>query len=111
MQMILTLLSKRTEQMKRKKTGVQSIGCVVQHQLLNLRLESFRVEHEFIVNMTNVRAPTSSFTNLQILDKEHATEIYGRLLTRKSVSLLTLRPVYYKKNYIFPDVKPEMLYV
>ena len=52
-------------------------------------------EHEFIVNMTNVRAPTSFFTNMRILDKEHATEIYGRLLTRKSISSLTLRLVAY----------------
>ena len=34
-------------------------------------------EHEFVVNMKNVRAPTSSFTNMQILDKEHAIEIYA----------------------------------
>ena len=26
-----------------KKTGVQSFGCVIQYQLLNLRLESFRI--------------------------------------------------------------------
>ena len=25
-------------------------------------------EHEFVVNMTNVQAPTSSFTNMRILD-------------------------------------------
>ena len=47
-------------------------------------------EHEFVVNMTNVRAPTSSFTNIWILNKEHAIEIYERLLTKKSVSSLTL---------------------
>ena len=34
-------------------------------------------EHEFVVNMTNVRAPTSLFTNMWILDEEHATEIYA----------------------------------
>ena len=34
-------------------------------------------KHEFVVNMTNVRAPISSFTNMQILDKEHAIEIYA----------------------------------
>ena len=33
-------------------------------------------EHEFVVNMTNVRAPTS-FTNMLILDEEHAIEIYA----------------------------------
>ena len=52
-------------------------------------------EHEFIVNMTNIRAPTSSFTNMRIPDEEHATKIYGRLLTKKSVSSLTLRPMAY----------------
>ena len=56
-------------------------------------------EHEFVVNMTNVRAPTSSFTNMWILDEEHATEIYARLLTKQSISSLTLRPVsYYDVN-------------
>ena len=52
-------------------------------------------EHEFIVNMTNVRAATSPFTNMRILDEEHAKEIYARLLTRRTVSSLTLRPVSY----------------
>ena len=52
-------------------------------------------EHEFVVNMTNVRAPTSSFTNMRILDKEHATNIYSRLLTKKNVASLTLRPMAY----------------
>ena len=56
-------------------------------------------EHEFVVNMTNVRAPTSSFTNMRILDEEHATKIYARLLTKQSVSSLTLKPVsYYDEN-------------
>ena len=56
-------------------------------------------EHEFVVNMTNVRAPTSSFTNMRILDEEHATKIYARLLTKQSISSLTLRPVsYYDVN-------------
>ena len=52
-------------------------------------------EHEFVVNMTNVRAASSSFTNMRILDEEHASEIYARLLTKRSVSSLTLRPVSY----------------
>ena len=52
-------------------------------------------EHEFVVNITNVQAPTSSFTNMQIPNKKHATEIYGRLLTQKSVASLTLRPMAY----------------
>ena len=34
-------------------------------------------EHEFVVKMTNVRAATSSFTNIRILDEEHASEIYA----------------------------------
>ena len=34
-------------------------------------------QHEFVVNMTNVQAPTSSFTNMRILNEEHAKEIYG----------------------------------
>ena len=52
-------------------------------------------EHEFVVNMTNVRAPTFSFTNMQILHEEHATEIYARLLTKRSVLSLTFRLVSY----------------
>ena len=35
-------------------------------------------DQEFVVKITNVRASTSSFTNMQILDEEHATEIYER---------------------------------
>ena len=51
-------------------------------------------EHEFVV------APTSSFTNMRILDEEYAIEIYTRLLTKQSVSSLTLRPVsYYDENF------------
>ena len=34
-------------------------------------------EHEFVVNMANVREPTSPLTNMWILDKEHAIEIYA----------------------------------
>ena len=52
-------------------------------------------EHEFVVKMTNVRPATSSFTNMRILDEEHASEIYARLLTKRSVSSLTLRQVSY----------------
>ena len=52
-------------------------------------------KHEFVVKMTNIRAATSSFTNMQILDEEHASEIYARLLKKRSVSSLTLRPVSY----------------
>ena len=52
-------------------------------------------QHEFVVNMTNVQAPTSSFTNMRILDEEHAKEIYGRLLRKQSISSLTLKPVAY----------------
>ena len=47
------------------------------------------------MNMTNVRAASSSFTNMRILDEEHASEIYARLLTKQSVSSLTLRPISY----------------
>ena len=57
-------------------------------------------EHEFVVNMTNVRAPTSSFTNMRILDEEHATEIYARLLRKQSVSSLTVRPVAYYDEHL-----------
>ena len=32
---------------------------------------------------------------MRILDKEHAREIYARLLTRRTISSLTLRPVSY----------------
>ena len=52
-------------------------------------------EHEFVVNMTNVRAPTSSLINMRILDEEHATEIYARLLTKKNILSLTMRLVSY----------------
>ena len=57
-------------------------------------------EHEFVVNMTNVRAPTSSFTNMRILDEEHATEIYAQLLRKQSVSSLTVRPVAYYDEHL-----------
>ena len=57
-------------------------------------------EHEFVVNMTNVRAPTSSFTNMRILNEEHATEIYARLLKKQSVSSLTVRPVAYYDEHL-----------
>lgn len=52
-------------------------------------------EHEFLVNMANVVEPTSPLTNMRILDKEHANEIYIRLLKKQNVSSLTLRPVSY----------------
>ena len=55
--------------------------------------------------MTNVQAPTSSFINMRILDEEHAIEIYGRLLTRKSISLLTLRPVAYYDVHVGEEVE------
>ena len=55
-------------------------------------------KHEFVVKMTNVRAPTFFFTNMRILDKEHAIEIYARLLTKKNVSSLTLRLVSYYES-------------
>ena len=32
---------------------------------------------------------------MRILDEEHAVEIYARLLTKKSISSLTLRPMSY----------------
>ena len=52
------------------------------------------------MNMTNVRAPTSSFTNMRILDEEHATKIYARLLRKQSVSSITLRPVAYYDEHL-----------
>ena len=57
-------------------------------------------QSEFVVNMTNVKAPTLSFTNMRILDKKHATQIYERLLTRQSVSTLTLRPMSYYDGHL-----------
>ena len=45
--------------------------------------------------MTNVRAATSPFTNMRILDEEHAREIYACLLTRRTVLSLTLKLVSY----------------
>ena len=52
-------------------------------------------KHEFVVNMTDVRAATSPLTNMQILNEEHAKEIYARLLTKRTISSLTLRPISY----------------
>ena len=45
--------------------------------------------------MTNDRVATSSFTNMWILDEDHARKIYAQLLTKRTVSSLTLRPVSY----------------
>ena len=47
------------------------------------------------MNMTNIQAPTSSFKNMRILNEEHATKIYAQLLTKRIISLVTLRLVSY----------------
>ena len=43
-----------------------------------------------MVDLAHVSEPKSPFTNMRILDKGHAQEIYDRLLKRISMSALTL---------------------
>jgi hypothetical protein len=45
--------------------------------------------------MKNVLPPSSTLTNMRILDTEHAKDIYERLLKKQNVSALTLRPISY----------------
>ena len=52
-------------------------------------------QKEFMVDLAHVSKPKSPLTNMRILDKGHAQEIYDRLLKRISVSALTLRPMSY----------------
>ena len=52
-------------------------------------------QHEFMVDLAYVSEPKSPLTNMRILDKGHAQDIYDRLLKRISVSALTLRPMSY----------------
>ena len=47
------------------------------------------------MDLANVLEPKSPLTNMRILDKRHAQEIYDHLLKRISVSALTLRPMSY----------------
>ena len=47
-------------------------------------------QQEFLVDLANVSEPKSPLTNMRILDRGHAQEIYDRLLKRISVSTLTL---------------------
>ena len=49
----------------------------------------------FLVDLAHVSEPKSPLTNMRILDRGHAQEIYDRLLKRISVSTLTLRPISY----------------
>ena len=52
-------------------------------------------QQEFMVDLAHMSEPKSPFTNMRILDREHAKEIYDRLLKKISVSALTLRPISY----------------
>ena len=52
-------------------------------------------QQEFLVDLANVSEPKSPLTNIRILDKRHAQEIYDRLLKRISLSALTLRLMSY----------------
>ena len=52
-------------------------------------------QQEFLVDLVNVSEPKSPLTNMRILDRGHAQEIYDCLLKRISVSALTLRPMSY----------------
>ena len=52
-------------------------------------------QQEFMVDLVHVLELKSPLTNMKILDKGHAQNIYDRLLKRISVSALTLRPMSY----------------
>ena len=47
-------------------------------------------QQEFLVDLAHVSEPKSPVTNMRILDRGHAQEIYDCLLKRISVSTLTL---------------------
>ena len=52
-------------------------------------------QQEFLVDLAHVSEPKSALTNMRILDRVHAQEIYDRLLKKISISALTLRPMSY----------------
>ena len=55
----------------------------------------FGRDHKFEVEMAKVMEPSSTLTNMRILNEVHAHDIYNRILEQHSVSALTLRPVSY----------------
>ena len=52
-------------------------------------------QQEFMVDLAHVLEPKSPLTNMRILYKGYAQEIYDRLLKKIRVSALTLRPMSY----------------
>ena len=54
--------------------------------------------------MKNVLPPSSTLTNMRILDTEHAKDIYERLLKKQNVSALTLRPI----SYFDPNLQEQV---
>ena len=52
-------------------------------------------QQEFLVDLAHMSEPKSPLTNMRILDRGHAQEIYDCLLKRISVSALILRPMSY----------------
>ena len=47
------------------------------------------------MDLANVSEPKSPLTNMRIIDKGHAQDIYDHLLKRITVSAFTLRPMSY----------------
>ena len=45
--------------------------------------------------MKNMLQPSSTLTNMRILNTEHAKDLYECLLKKQNVSALTLRPISY----------------
>ena len=61
-------------------------------------------EHEFLMDMIQVLEATSPLTNMRILDKSHAQEIYTSLLKKMCISSLTLRPMSYYDAHLQAQV-------
>ena len=62
-------------------------------------------EHKFVVDMIQVSEAKSILTNMRILDKGHAQEIYACLLKKMSISSLTLRPMSYYDTHLQAQVE------
>ena len=62
-------------------------------------------KHQFIVDMIQVSEAKSALTNMGILDKCHAQEIYACLLKIMSISSLTLRPISYYDAHLQAQVE------
>ena len=52
-------------------------------------------QQEFLVDLVHVSEPKFALTNMRILDRGHAQEIYNLLLKKISIFALTLRPMSY----------------